>query len=770
MRLFSLPSILAVVVLAGSLLVVLAEAEAARSAPRLRGEAAADHRLLSAMHLRDRGRLEESLGVLRGLLTEHPRHFSAHRLYMEIAGVSRRNGGLVEAEYRHYLSQDPHDGQRMALHAAALLTLELTTRGPLKATSLREIERTLAAAEADPKAEAWAHFLSYELDRLRRRPVAALAHLERALELKPNQPDFKSEFIPLLVRDGEFDKAASLCRDLLKTYPWRAWACASVFPRRAGDEAASEELRDTIIDDLTRIESRWKLDSTTLLGLETLYSELEDRRAVKRLRGLLVQLDGAWSPPSSRNPYLRALPGGELDDASLALLERLGEVAEANEEDPWALVEALRALEGSLPETQSVRSIYFRQLAYALRHPDVLDRDGSRAAVQQAMEALPDDPHAMNEWAYMSALDKVDLAQALETIDRALLLLLGEPFELLQLDPGEAFGEWEIGRAESVGAFIDTRGWLLYQLGRHQEAERDLELASLLTGDGTVQGHLGRARYASGNDGAAFHNLLRALALGTEEQDEVHTLARYLYDKLHVVPGGLDALVQETRRQIGQDFTRAARDLFLAPPTGGEPGQPAGPEGRILVPRTGPSPPDVGHEIFEAPGLRAPAGERGGGGAAPPGGRSRNSHPLVGQPAPDFTAQTVQGGEVTLSSLLGQVVVLDFWATWCAPCVDSLPALVELHEALGGRAARLLIVALDDSESEVLSFWKQHEVGLEAVLGDSDLAADYGVSGIPATIVIDPEGRVHSYESGYADDLVRRVETEVRELLEGDAS
>ena len=111
--------------------------------------------------------------------------------------------------------------------------------------------------------------------------------------------------------------------------------------------------------------------------------------------------------------------------------------------------------------------MYLRQKAYALRAPAVLDRDGSRAAVREAMVVLPGDPHIMNEWAYMSALDKVDLGEALETIDGALELLLGEPFRLLELEPGESFDEWAGDRSESVGAFIDTRGWLLYQLGRH---------------------------------------------------------------------------------------------------------------------------------------------------------------------------------------------------------------------------------------------------------------------------------------------------------------
>jgi len=111
---------------------------------------------------------------------------------------------------------------------------------------------------------------------------------------------------------------------------------------------------------------------------------------------------------------------------------------------------------------------------------------------------------------------------------------------------------------------------LLYQLDRHEEAARILELASLLSSDGTVQGHLGRARYAVGNDDGAFHNLLRALALGTEDLEQVRNLASHLYEERHVVPGGLELLVEETRRQLGVERSLDDEVLDLMPPSGRE--------------------------------------------------------------------------------------------------------------------------------------------------------------------------------------------------------
>ena len=114
----------------------------------------------------------------------------------------------------------------------------------------------------------------------------------------------------------------------------------------------------------------------------------------------------------------------------------------------------------------------------------------------------------------------------------------------MDINFGESFADYEIARGETVGAYLDTRGWVLFKMRRFEEARRDLEQASLMTRDGTVQAHLGRTRHALGNSRGAFHHLVRALALGTEETEEVRVLAEALYEELHAISGGLDGLVQ----------------------------------------------------------------------------------------------------------------------------------------------------------------------------------------------------------------------------------
>jgi tetratricopeptide (TPR) repeat protein len=341
-----------------------------------------------------------------------------------------------------------------------------------------------------------------------------------------------------------------LCLDLLEIAPWRLVACAQLLSRNTGSPGASAAQQDALAERLERLEASKKIDGVTLQSLLRLYNYLGEKKGARRLTERLKELDGSWTPAVDRNPYLEPLPGGEFTEAEMGFIESIQTVREQTADDPWARVRALQELEHSLPEPPRSKAYFHREMAFALRDPGVLDRDGSRASVRRALDQTPDDPSVMNEWAYMSALDKVDLGEALKMSTAALESLLGQPFDPMAISLGETFEQWSVEVAERVGAFLDTRGWILYQLSRHDESVRALELASLLTRDGTVQGHLGRARYAVGNDTGAFHHLLYALALGTEDEEEVRNLARHLYDKLHIVPGALETLVEALRTRL----------------------------------------------------------------------------------------------------------------------------------------------------------------------------------------------------------------------------
>jgi thiol-disulfide isomerase/thioredoxin len=115
--------------------------------------------------------------------------------------------------------------------------------------------------------------------------------------------------------------------------------------------------------------------------------------------------------------------------------------------------------------------------------------------------------------------------------------------------------------------------------------------------------------------------------------------------------------------------------------------------------------------------------------------------------APDFDLERVAGGRLTLADLRGKTVVLDFWATWCAPCVQAIPELNAFADEHRGRGVEVVGVSLD-SELEGLREWLKNKAPqppvYEIVLGTPVLEERYGLidSGIPYTVIISPEGEL----------------------------
>ena len=108
--------------------------------------------------------------------------------------------------------------------------------------------------------------------------------------------------------------------------------------------------------------------------------------------------------------------------------------------------------------------------------------------------------------------------------------------------------------------------------------------------------------------------------------------------------------------------------------------------------------------------------------------------------APDFTVQDAQN-KVTLSQLRGQVVVLNFWATWCAPCVEEVPSLVAMQRRMKDKGVTVLAVSVDVDENAYRQFVKDHNVNLLTVRDpDQKSNALYGTSKFPETYIIDRNG------------------------------
>ena len=114
--------------------------------------------------------------------------------------------------------------------------------------------------------------------------------------------------------------------------------------------------------------------------------------------------------------------------------------------------------------------------------------------------------------------------------------------------------------------------------------------------------------------------------------------------------------------------------------------------------------------------------------------------PRIGSTAPDFTVEDGQT-KVTLSQLRGQIVVLNFWATWCPPCVEEMPSLVEMQRRMKAKGVTVLAVSIDVDESAYQRFVKDHAANLVTVRDPAQKTpALYGTHGWPETFVIDRNG------------------------------
>jgi thiol-disulfide isomerase/thioredoxin len=114
--------------------------------------------------------------------------------------------------------------------------------------------------------------------------------------------------------------------------------------------------------------------------------------------------------------------------------------------------------------------------------------------------------------------------------------------------------------------------------------------------------------------------------------------------------------------------------------------------------------------------------------------------PFPGNPAPDFTLEDLDGNEVSLTSLRGKAVYLNFWATWCPPCVKEMPSVQEVYDKYGDRVA-IYAVNVGESRAVVSEFLEENGYTLAVLLDEDKVVAHrYLVRGIPTNIFIDPRG------------------------------
>jgi len=134
--------------------------------------------------------------------------------------------------------------------------------------------------------------------------------------------------------------------------------------------------------------------------------------------------------------------------------------------------------------------------------------------------------------------------------------------------------------------------------------------------------------------------------------------------------------------------------------------------------------------------------------------------------APDFNLRDGTGGMASLSGNRGNLILLNFWATWCGPCREEMPSMEQLSRSFGGQGFTVLAVNQRESAAQVERYMKTNGLNFRAPLDtDGRVSASYRVYGIPATYLIDAHGQAIGMKSGTRDWAAREVVDVVRKLI-----
>jgi len=339
-------------------------------------------------------------------------------------------------------------------------------------------------------------------------------------------------------------------------------------------------------------------------------------------------------------------------------------------------------------------------------------------------EALPGDDVAplsatdapwAHEQAAVQAAQEGRHDDAVASIRRAREALTKLPWSPHATRPSTSFEAWSAARARDEGRMLGIEARSLRAAGRDDEAWPLAQRAAWLHGDGRTWIELAQFAAARGD---------AVLALEADLE-------------------GLSRLDGEAVTELPMEYRDRAVGRFLdAHPALGDP--------------------DLGWLAL----LSAAAGRRSlrAAGEAPDAPGAKEQHPFVGRPAPPFDVTTFAGTALSSESLRGKVVVVDFWATWCAPCKRAMPELQQAQDELGDDVV-VLALSVDQRPEEAEQFMAASTYTFEAAHVGPDAQGPWEVRGIPSTFVIDANGVVRHHHQGWSRGVGRRIQGEVRALL-----
>ncbi len=144
----------------------------------------------------------------------------------------------------------------------------------------------------------------------------------------------------------------------------------------------------------------------------------------------------------------------------------------------------------------------------------------------------------------------------------------------------------------------------------------------------------------------------------------------------------------------------------------------------------------------------------------------------IGSQAPNFEAKDIEGNDISLSKLKGSVVLIDFWASWCAPCKQEMPFLTELYQSYKDQGFEVIAINLDTQEKNMTKFLKQMNTTPEFkitfdVVHDpkGEIASKYNLEGMPTTVLVDRKGKIRYRYTGFHPSKKESYKADLETLL-----
>jgi peroxiredoxin len=143
-----------------------------------------------------------------------------------------------------------------------------------------------------------------------------------------------------------------------------------------------------------------------------------------------------------------------------------------------------------------------------------------------------------------------------------------------------------------------------------------------------------------------------------------------------------------------------------------------------------------------------------------------NAADLEGQPAPDFALRSLGGDNLRLSEHLGDVVLINFWATWCGPCRQEMPLLDDLYAKYKLAGLTVFGVNIDDTADRAAEMAKTLKVSYPVLFDErKDVSRSYQIGAMPFTVLVDREGVIRYVSEGFKPGYEKRYADQLRELL-----